>query len=279
MGVAASHWVITGAAGTIGQAVRAALHERGVRLTSTDVRPFTPLGPDERTSRIDLSDFDALTAEFAEANGVIYLGGIPDEEDFHDLAEVNIVGTYHVLEAARRAGVPRVVYASSNRLTGMYPSAATVSPDLPARPDGFYGVSKVAGEALCQLYSDKFGMTTVSVRIGSYEERPSSPREQRTWLSPGDAIRAFLAAMTTSATSSVFYAVSRNEERWWDLEAGAAIGFEPEDNAIDHEQPEPFAPDQPQGGEYTSAMYSIKRMRRWWQPAVVRRTRSSSSYG
>lgn len=262
MDVAKSHWVVTGAAGNIGRAIRAALYERGARLTSTDLRPFSPLGPDERVSLADLSDLDALAEQFAGADGIIHLGGISDEADFHDLATVNIVGTYHVLEAARRAGVPRVVYASSNRLTGMYPAGTTVSPDQPPRPDGFYGVSKVAGEALCRLYSDKFGITTIAVRIGSYEEQPGSPREQRTWLSPGDAIRAFLAAMTTSERSAVFYAVSRNEGRWWDLESGAAIGFEPEDNAAEYGRPEPLAPEHPQGGQYAAAAYSLERMRR-----------------
>ncbi|GAB2561941.1 NAD-dependent epimerase/dehydratase family protein [Leucobacter ruminantium] len=262
MDVARSHWAITGAAGGIGRALRAALHDRGVRLTSTDARRFSPLGPDESVALADLDDLDALTELFAGADGVIHLGAIPDEADFHDLATVNVVGTYHVLEAARRAGVPRVVYASSNRVTGMYPASTAVSPEQPPRPDGFYGVSKVAGEALCRLYSDKFGIATVVVRIGSYEERPGSARDQRTWLSPGDAVRAFLAAMTTPERWAAFYAVSRNEGGWWDLDPGAAIGFEPEDDAASHGPPEPFPAEQPQGGPYAAASYSIERMRR-----------------
>ena len=78
---------------------------------------------------------------------------------------------------------------------------------------GFYGVSKVAGEALCRLYADKFGLSTISVRIGSYENRPTSAREQRTWLSPSDAVRAFIAAMTTTEHTALFYAVSANTAR------------------------------------------------------------------
>ena len=85
-----------------------------------------------------------------------------------DLTEVNITGTYHVLEAARRTGVDRVVYASSNRVTGFYDIDTLVDEHAP-RPDGFYGVSKVAGEALCRLYSDKFDLSTIVIRIGSYE--------------------------------------------------------------------------------------------------------------
>jgi nucleoside-diphosphate-sugar epimerase len=258
--IARSRWVVTGAAGTIGSALRAALHERDIELVSTDVRPTLPAGPNDRVVIADLADLGALTELCEGADGVIHLGGIPDEADFHDLATVNIVGTYHVLEAARRAGVPRVVYASSNRLTGMYTAGTMVSPEMPVRPDGFYGVSKAAGEALCHLYADKFGIGTIAVRIGSYEQRPHSARTQRTWLSPADAVRAFVAAMTTTDATAVFYAVSANDSRWWDLDAGTAIGFVPEDNAADWGPIDPIDARLPQSGTYADADYSIERM-------------------
>lgn len=120
-----------------------------------------------------------------------------------------------MLEAARRAGVPRVVYASTDRLTGSYSTGEHISIEMPARPDGFYGVSTVAGKTLCRPYADKFGISTISLRIGSDEEQPGSAREQRTWLSPADAIRAFVAAMTTPEHTPVFYAVSANTDGWW----------------------------------------------------------------
>ena len=212
--IAGSRWVITGAAGNIGSALRSALLERHAVLVSTDIRPITSSAPHESVAEVDLADVENLVELFAGADGVVHLGGIADEADFHDLAEANILGTYHVLEAARRAGVRRVVYASSNRLTGSYTAGDHVTPDMPPRPDGFYGVSKAAGEALCRgLYADKFGMSTITLRIGSYEEQPSSAREQRTWLSPSDAIRAFVAAMTTTEhTRSVLRRL--REHRW-----------------------------------------------------------------
>lgn len=260
--IAGSRWVVTGAAGTIGSALRIALAEQGVELVSTDIRPATPVGPGDSVVSADLGDLESLVELFAGADGVIHLGGLADEADFHDLADVNIVGTYHVLEAARRAGVARVVYASSNRLTGMYSAGEHVTADLPPRPDGFYGVSKVAAEALCRLYADKFGISTVSVRIGTYEQRPGSAREQRTWLSPADAVRAFLAAMTTAEHTAVFYAVSANTNRWWDLGAGAEVGFVPQDDAASWGAEEPIDPSVPQGGIYATPEYSTDRMRR-----------------
>ena len=259
---AGTRWVITGAAGNIGSALRSALLDRQAVLVSTDIRAMTPLGPRETVAATDLADVDALVTLFDGADGVIHLGGIADEADFHDLAEVNIVGTYHVLEAARRAGVPRVVYASSNRVTGLYATGDRVTPDMPTRPDGFYGVSKVAGEALCRLYADKFGLSTISIRIGSYEQQPGSAREQRTWLSPDDAVRAFLAAMTTTEHTAVFYAVSANTEGWWDLDAGTALGFVPRDDAAQWGEAEHIDPDVPQGGAYATPAYSTDRMRR-----------------
>lgn len=188
-------------------------------------------------------------------------GASPTRRTSTDLADVNIVGTYHVLEAARRAGVRRVVYASSNRLTGMHPAGTTVSAATPPRPDGFYGVSKVAAEALCRLYDDKFGIRTVAVRIGSYEQRPGSAREQRTWLSPDDAERAFVAAMTTSVRAAVFYAVSANRERWWDLGDGEAAGYRPVDDAGTFGDIVPMDPRELQGGPYATPEYSLDRMR------------------
>ncbi|MDQ0725690.1 NAD(P)-dependent oxidoreductase [Microbacterium sp. W4I20] len=254
-------WAVTGAAGTIGRALRAHLAETSVELVSIDVSEITRVGRSERLVRCDIGDLTGLESAFEGCEGVVHLAGIADEADFHDLAEVNIVGTYHVLEAARRAGVGRVVYASSNRLTGSYPTETLVDEAMPPRPDGFYGVSKVAGEALCRLYTDKFDLSTIALRIGTYEPAPGSAREMRTWLSPGDALRAFDAAMTTPQAHTVFYAVSNNTERWWSLEAARAAGFEPSDDAAAHGSHDPLPADQRQGGMYATPEYSLDRMR------------------
>lgn len=258
--IAGIRWVVTGAAGNIGVALRRELRAAGVELVSTDVREVEAIdGTGDRVTVADLLDLTALTAMFDGADGVIHLGGLSDEADFHDLAEVNVVGTYHVLEATRRSGVRRVVYASSNRVTGMYPTDTLVDADMPARPDGVYGVSKVAGEALCRLYSDKFDLSTIALRIGSYEQQPSTPRERATWLSHRDAVAAFIAAMTTDEHHAVFYAVSANSESWWDRTAGERVGFRPMDDAADWNIPGDTI--EPQGGPFATPSYSLDRMR------------------
>lgn len=258
-------WVLTGAAGRIATCIRPAVAERVASLLLTDVVHVPPTHPNETSVTTDLRDQSSVESCFRSADGVLHLGGISDEADFHDLAEVNIVGTYHVLEAARRSGVRRVVYASSNRTTGFYSTADTVDPQLPVRPDGLYGVSKVAGEALGQLYADKFGLEVANLRIGSFGQEPGDERQLSTWLSPADCIGAFLAAMTVEALRfTTFYAVSRNTRCWWDLTAGYDIGFEPQDDAeryagqpVDHS-----VAVGPQGGRYATPQYTLERQRR-----------------
>jgi len=257
-------WVLTGAAGNVAGCLRPALEGRVARMRLLDLSAVAPLRAHEEAIACDLRDLAALTAALAGADGAIHLGGIADEAPFADLAAVNIVGTYNVLEAARRGGVRRVVFASTNHVTGLYPGNVTVEPTMPARPDSLYGASKAAGEALCRLYAEKFGIGIACIRIGTFEQAPPDARSLRTWLSPADCAAAFLAAMTAPDLSfAIFYGVSRNSRRFWDLAAGEALGYDPHDDA------ERFAAtiegttadDDPQGGRFASPDYTLERQR------------------
>jgi uronate dehydrogenase len=257
-------WVLTGAAGQVASCLRPALTGRVGRLRLLDLAAVAAAGPHEEAVRCDLRDLDGLTAALRGAAGAIHLGGLPDEAAFADLAEVNISGTQHLLEAARRSGVRRVVFASTNHVTGMYPSSVTVSPSMPTRPDTFYGASKAAGEALCRLYAEKFGLEVACIRIGTFAPAPSDERSLSTWLSPADCAAAFLAAMTAPAlVFATFYGVSRNTRRFWDLAAGEALGFDPQDDAERYAAaiaaPAAAAADPPQGGRFATAAYTLER--------------------
>jgi uronate dehydrogenase len=159
-----------------------------------------------------------------------------------------------------------VVLASSNRVSGFYPVAETVAPDMPARPDGLYGVSKVALEALGRLYADKFGLSVVCLRIGSFEDEPSEPRHLATWLSPRDCLGFIQAALTAPAVHcATLYAVSANTRRFWDTSAGAELGYTPVDNAEafasriladEGQNPESAL----QGGVYASEEYTLRHI-------------------
>lgn len=254
-------WAMTGAAGNIGRHLRGALGPRFEHLLLLDIAEIHDCAPHESAVQVDLRDFDRIRRIVTGLDGVIHLGGLADEADFHDLAEVNIIGSYHVLEAARINGVPRVVCASSNRATGFYPTTRVVDPDMPPRPDGLYGVSKVALEALGRLYSDKFGLDVACLRIGSFEQAPSTPRELATWLSPGDCTRAFRAALEADYSFVTFYAVSNNRHLWWDLELGRQIGFEPQDDAGALDLQISGILLEPQGGVFASADFTLARQR------------------
>lgn len=255
--------VLTGAAGMVGGAVRERLRRSATRLVLADRAPMEA-GPGEEAVRTDLSDLAETVALVKGADAIVHLAGVPDEAPLPDLLDGNVLTTHRVLEAARLAGVPRVVLAGSNRLTGMYPATATISPDLPPRPDGLYGVSKAAVEALGRLYADKFGLEVVCLRIGSLEPEPEDVRHLATWLSPRDCAGFVHAAVTTPGLRFLAaYAVSANTRRFWLL--SPELGYEPEDDAESYAARVTgtpaafFTDDTPQGGDFAAPEYTLRR--------------------
>ncbi|TMR92586.1 NAD(P)-dependent oxidoreductase [Nonomuraea basaltis] len=254
--------VLTGAAGRVGSVLREPLRRRLRRLISVDRAPLIAQGPAEEVHQAQLAGIEDAISVIGGADAVVHLAGVPDEAPLADLLHGNVLGTHHVLEAARRTGVKRVVLASSNRLTGCYPAAQTVSAQMPPRPDGLYGVSKVAVEALGRLYADKFGMQVVCLRIGSLEPEPSEPRHLATWLSPQDCAGFVWAALTRPGiTFTAAYAVSANTRRFWELDD--QLGYHPRDDAETYADRTPgsagyFTGDQLQGGDYATADYTLR---------------------
>lgn len=251
-------WLLTGANGNIGQQLRSHLRERVAHLVVADREAPTDLASNEAAATFDLNDFQSIAALMPGCDGVIHLAGIADEAAYADLLRVNALGTYHVLESMRLAGVPRLVYASSNRITGFHSTNELLDDQSTVRPDGLYGASKAAAEALTRMYADKFGMQVCNVRIGSFENTPSNAREAATWLSPSDANLAFESAMTTSSPFSVFYAVSANRYRFWSLEPGRTIGYVPRDDASTILGDNIYPPDNSaQAGDFANATYTL----------------------
>jgi hypothetical protein len=139
-----------------------------------------------------------------------------------------------VFEAARRAGVPRVIFASSNHAVGYAPRESFPVPDyaFPA-PDTYYGAGKVAGEALAGLYHYRYGLDTICIRILTCHEKPPSTRALSTWLSPDDAGRLFEACLTVPDPGfRVVFGVSANTRGGWvSLREAEALGYAPHDDA------------------------------------------------
>jgi uronate dehydrogenase len=255
--------VITGAAGLVGSMLRPRLARPGRTLRVLDIAPLRA-GPGEEAIQASVTDLDAMTAACEGADAVIHLAGIPGEASWPRILELNITGGYVTFEAARRAGVPRVIFASSNHAVGFTPRSAFPVPDyaFPA-PDTFYGVSKVTVEALAAMYHYRYGMDAVCVRILSCFPRPSNVRMLSTWLSPDDAGRLFEACLTTPAPGfRVVFGVSANTRGGWvSLAEAKALGYTPADDAetyagpiiAEYGEPDPGSDPALQylGGEYT----------------------------
>jgi uronate dehydrogenase len=229
--------LITGAAGHIGAMLRTRLPGPGRTLRLLDVAPLAA-GDGEEVVRASVTDLAAMTAACSGVDAVIHLAGLASEAAWEQIAESNIHGTYVAFEAARRAGVRRVVYASSNHAVGFTPADRFPVADyaFPA-PDTYYGVSKAAGEALAALYHHRYGMDAICLRILTCAQRPTTMRALSTWLSPDDAGRLFEACLTTPGPGfRVAYGVSRNTRGGWvSLDEARALGYEPLDDA------EPYA--------------------------------------
>ncbi|MGW3137335.1 NAD-dependent epimerase/dehydratase family protein [Streptomyces sp. NPDC001139] len=230
--------LLTGAAGGVGTLMRNLLPAFGYELRLLDVRPIEG-DPDAVTA--DLSDRAALREAVRGVDAIIHLAGISLEAPFEKILKANIEGTYNLYEAAREEGVARIVFASSNHAVGFTPRPQGEDPlipiDTPRRPDTFYGLSKCFGEDLAQLYWDKHGLETVSVRIGSCFPEPTSVRMLSVWMSPADGARLFHAALSAENVGhTVVYGSSANTRLWWDLSSARALGYEPRDDSEEFAQ-------------------------------------------
>lgn len=265
--------LVTGAAGRIGTVLRGGLPERGWAVRCLDVVPVTDVRPGEEHVVADVTDLAAVTEAAEGTDAVVHLAGIATESTWRAISHANIEGTYVALEAARRAGVPRVVLASSNHATGYTPRPSEgllTEADAPPRPDTYYGVSKVAMEALGSLYVDRYGLDVVCLRIGSAFAEPTTTRQLSTWLSPDDTVSLVDAALRAPSPGfAVVWGVSANTRNWWDLTEARALGYEPADDAEVYAEALVEAYGEPDladpvhvrvGGEYTLPEFDADRV-------------------
>ena len=101
------------------------------------------------------------------------------------------------------------------------------------RPDGHYGLSKAFGENLAQFYFDRYGLETVSLRIGSSFPEPKDRRMLATWMSYDDLERLVVASLTAPVVGhSVIYGMSRqHHDAGGTTRRHAHIGYRPQDSS------------------------------------------------
>jgi len=265
---------ITGASGRIGRRIVGLLDRPGRTLRLVDTDLPDRLGDDDRWGpgldadrvelrRASIEDERGIRSALDGADAVVHLAALASERPWADILRVNIDGTQKVLEAARLGGATRVMLASSIHAVGFAEAtdAATTRVLVP-RPDTFYGVSKAAVEALGSVYADRYGLSIVSARICNFGagDRPGSGRGLAHWLSPADAARLVEAALALDdGRHHIVWGVSANAPDAFDLSAGRAIGYEPQDDAFAsvaardgvEPGPEPFTPSGPIGTVFT----------------------------
>ena len=226
--------LISGAAGKVGRTVAPVL--RATRVVRTFDR--VPVADDPAAHIGDLADRAAVDRAMAGVETVIHLGGCPSmEADFmRELLKPNVEGLWHMLDAARSAGVKRFIFASSCNVAFGATQLAQLKTDT-MHVFNPYGATKAFGEVLGRWFYDTYGMEFLAVRIGYFRGLAADPglREawlRRIWLGPRDCARFFRLAVDAPPFGyGIVYACSRTTENYLDLSsARALLGYEPEEN-------------------------------------------------
>ena len=224
--------VLTGAAGRLGSYLREPLSKLCDELVSTDiVEDVGQLYDGETYMRADLAKMDDIAPVLDGAEMVIHFGAIVDEKPFEELLGPNFVGSYNIWEAGYKAGVRRIVYASSIHAVGMHLKSDFIGIDAEHRPDTFYGLAKCFTEDLGRMYWDKRGLESVHLRILSCAQ-VNNTRALGSWLSYDDLIQLVTRAIDTPSVGfSIIYGVSNNDRAPVDNAKASFLGYRPVDNA------------------------------------------------
>ena len=227
--------LLTGAAGDVGGRLRKLLKGVYRELRLSDIVKPPKLAADEKFVPADIADMAQVEKIVKGIDGIIHLGGVSNEKPWEMIHPANIVGCYNVFEAARRAGVKRIVFASSNHAVGFYRRTRRIGTEVTVRPDSRYGVSKAFGEALGALYADKFGLGVLCLRIGNVGDKPVDVRRLSIWISPEDLVQLIRIGLEHPELHyEVVYGASDNARSWWDNRTAYRLGYKPTCRAEDH---------------------------------------------
>ena len=226
--------LLTGAAGDIGRRLRKLLPPVYADLRLSDIKVPADLQPQEQFMPADLDDLASVEKVVDGVDGIIHMGGFSVEGPWETILQSNIIGCRNLFEAARRKGVKRIIFASSNHAIGFYPRYHRIGADVTVRPDSRYGVSKAFGEALGALYADKYDLRVLCLRIGNVADKPADKRRLSIWLKPEDLVQLIRIGLEhPDLRYEVFYGASNNERSFWDNSRAHAFGYRPSGRAED----------------------------------------------
>lgn len=223
--------LITGATGDVGTHMRRELAGK-YKLVLSDKRPLKSLAKGEKFIRADISKMADALKITRGVDAILHLGGYPVEGPWEGILQANIIGCYNVFEAARRNGVKRILFPTSNHATGFYRRDQTIDHRVYPKPDGRYGVSKVFGEALGSLYADKYGMEIFNMRIGNVNENPIDKRRLAILFTPRDMAQLVQIGVEHPGIKfEIVYGVSGNKRSWYDNSNAVRLGYRPQDDS------------------------------------------------
>jgi uronate dehydrogenase len=221
---------IIGAAGLVGSALRPELSARGYRLVLVDRRPATDVQPGERSVPCDILDTKSLEIALAGCDGVVHLAACTTDAAWPEQVRQSVEGTISLYEAARAAGVRRVVYASSHHVMGFHPRGGPVGSFDMLLPDSRYGVGKAFGESIAALFACKYGIATLVVRIGNVNTRPIDRRRLGNWTSHRDLGQLVAIGLEhPDLLFDIVYGISDASGRSFDNSRAHALGYRPQD--------------------------------------------------
>ena len=238
--------LITGINGLIGTVLRTVLQDKYDLYGLDADDPFS-----DRVLSADISDYGQLVRvikQFSPLDAIIHLAGDPSvKASWESVLQTNIIGTRNVFESARELQVSKVVFASSNHVTGAYqgfepklnmftkPDVPKISPQDPIRPDSNYAVSKAFGEAVARYYSDRWGIKAICLRIGAVlknNDPTTQSQNRKIWLSHRDLVQLVEKSLVTNIPFGIYDGFSNNKGAFWDINnARAELGYEPQDDA------------------------------------------------
>jgi uronate dehydrogenase len=261
--------LITGAAGDVGTRLRKLLKGVYPSIRTSDIRTPADLGKDEDFIAADLADPVQVKKIVAGVEGIVHLGGFSVEGPWDTIHKSNIVGCYNLFEAAYRADVKRVVFASSNHAVGFYRRDQKIGVVVTVRPDSRYGLSKAFGEALGALYANKHRLRVTCIRIGNVNHKPLDKRRLSIWIKPEDLAQLVRIGLEhPEIRFEIFYGASDNKAAWWDNSNAQRFGYRPQGRSEDFRDqamaeqaklPADAISDRFQGGPFCSDEYDADR--------------------